>query len=284
MADGSLQRLEGLQPEMRKLAEKAFAKASAQKVDVFVVSALRTYAEQQALYAAGSRRRRATIVTNAKPGESYHNFGLAFDFAVVKNGRAVWDENHPDWKAFVAIGKGLGLEWGGDWSTFKDYPHLQQGNAPSLASLRKEFPHGWRGADRARVARGHRARRSRTGAGTGAPTAARGSSPSSSGWCWSRTTGTSATSPSTPSASSSARTIALVPEWERRGLRVTGVVDERTLAGRRSRRGRGDPTRAIPPTAPAGCRRGRSPRPSTRSRNTSSPTGRASSRRCAAPA
>jgi peptidoglycan hydrolase-like protein with peptidoglycan-binding domain len=144
MADDSLQRLEGLQPGMRKLAEQAFEKAAAQNVDVFVVSALRTYEEQQRLYAQG-RETAGSIVTNAKPGESYHNFGLAFDFAVVKNGRAVWDQNHPDWKAFVAIGKGLGLDWGGDWRTFKDYPHLQQGDAPTLASLRAKFAHGWRG-------------------------------------------------------------------------------------------------------------------------------------------
>lgn len=144
MANAHLELLAGLQPEIRKVAEKAFDKAAQQGVDVFVVSALRTYEEQHRLYLQG-RETPGRIVTNADAGESYHNFGLAFDFAVVKNGRAVWDQNHPDWKAFVAICKGMGLEWGGDWRTFKDFPHHQKDDAPTLASLRKAFPHGWRG-------------------------------------------------------------------------------------------------------------------------------------------
>ena len=69
---------------------------------MFVVNGLRTYQEQHRLYLQG-RKTPGSVVTNADSGESYHNFGLAFDFAVVKNGRAVWDQNHADWKAFVAI-------------------------------------------------------------------------------------------------------------------------------------------------------------------------------------
>lgn len=145
MPSPHLERLAGLQPEFRELAERAFAKAADRGVDVFVVSALRTYEEQRRLYLQG-RVTPGAVVTNAKAGESYHNFGLAFDFAVIKNGRAVWNQNHPDWRAFVAICKDLGLDWGGDWRSIKDYPHLQQGNAPTLASLRTSFPHGWRGA------------------------------------------------------------------------------------------------------------------------------------------
>lgn len=146
MAEAQLKRLAGLQPQMRALAERAFATAADRGIDVFVVSALRTYEEQQRLYLQG-RVTPGVIVTKAKPGQSYHNFGLAFDFAVVKGGRAIWDQNHEDWKGFVKICKGLGLEWGGDWRSFRDYPHLQQGDAPSLASLRASFPHGWRGVE-----------------------------------------------------------------------------------------------------------------------------------------
>ncbi len=111
---------------------------------MFVVSALRTYAEQTRLYAQG-RSAPGSKVTNAKAGESYHNFGLAFDFAVIRDGRAVWDQNLQEWKLFVAICKNSGFEWGGDWRTFKDYPHLQLSESPALAELRKSFPHGWRG-------------------------------------------------------------------------------------------------------------------------------------------
>ena len=83
------------------------------------------------------------VVTNAKPGYSHHNFGLAFDFAVLKEGRPLWDQNHPHWNEFVRIAKEEGFAWGGDWSSFKDYPHLELANAPSLASLRVRFPRGW---------------------------------------------------------------------------------------------------------------------------------------------
>ncbi len=144
MSDAHTERLSGLQPDTLAQAKDAFAAAAAEGVDVVVISALRTYAEQTRLYAQG-RTAPGSIVTKAKAGESYHNFGLAFDFAVVKGGRALWDQNHPDWKRFVAICKGHGFEWGGDWRTFKDYPHLQLTGSPTLGELRKEFPHGWRG-------------------------------------------------------------------------------------------------------------------------------------------
>jgi hypothetical protein len=144
MADAHLERLDGLQPDARARARKAFAAAADEGVDVLVVCGLRTYAEQTKLYAQG-RTAPGSIVTKAKAGQSYHNFGLAFDFAVVKGGRAVWDETHPDWRRFVAICKDAGFAWGGDWRTFKDYPHLQVPDAPTLADLRRSFPRGWQG-------------------------------------------------------------------------------------------------------------------------------------------
>jgi peptidoglycan hydrolase-like protein with peptidoglycan-binding domain len=146
VGEAHLDQLSGLQPETRALAQEAFRRAAADGLNVFVVSALRSYAEQHRLYMQG-RTTPGGIVTKADAGQSYHNFGLAFDFCVAKNGHAVWDPRLPEWQAFVAIGKGLGLEWGGDWRSFKDPPHLQQAHAPALAELRRKFPRGWRGTD-----------------------------------------------------------------------------------------------------------------------------------------
>ncbi len=144
MTDAHVERLRGLQPEPRREAQAALAQAATEGVDVMVTTGLRSFAEQSRLYAQG-RTMPGNIVTHAKAGQSYHNFGLAFDFVVVKNGRAIWDQNHKDWKRFVEICKAHGFDWGGNWRTFKDYPHLQGSGVPDLSELLASFPHGWRG-------------------------------------------------------------------------------------------------------------------------------------------
>lgn len=144
MSDAHLERIDGLQPKARRLAQAAFDDAAKEGVGVMVTQGLRTFAEQQRLFDQG-RTTPGQIVTRARPGQSYHNFGLAFDFVVVRNGQAVWDQNDADWRRFVQICKGHDFEWGGDWRSFKDFPHLQVAGAPSLAELIASFPHGWRG-------------------------------------------------------------------------------------------------------------------------------------------
>lgn len=93
---------------------------------------LRTIGEQNELYAKG-RTAKGQRVTNAKGGESYHNYGLAVDFVLIKDGKAVWNRGEdfdgdkiPDWMEVVKIFKKYGWEWGGDFKTFKDYPHFQK--------------------------------------------------------------------------------------------------------------------------------------------------------------
>jgi len=138
-----LERLKGLQPSVGEKAVAAFQEAKEEGLGLLVTCGLRTFPEQARLYAQG-RTRPGRIVTNAKPGQSYHNFGLAFDFVVVKGDRAIWNQNHRHWKRFVKIAKAHAFEWGGDWSGFPDYPHFQIKGAPSLASLRAKYPHGYR--------------------------------------------------------------------------------------------------------------------------------------------
>ncbi|GAA0449393.1 MAG: M15 family metallopeptidase [Bacillota bacterium] len=48
--------------------------------------------------------------------------------------KAIWTVN-AKWKRVAAIGKSLGFEWGGDWSSFKDYPHLQMTGGLTLSQL-----------------------------------------------------------------------------------------------------------------------------------------------------
>lgn len=110
-----------------------------QNVDIEVVQGLRTYAEQDALFAQG-RTRPGKRVTNARGGQSNHNFGLAVDVAPAKRGKIDWDDE----EGFDAIGregKRLGLEWGGDWRTFIDRPHLQL-PSPPISELRRRYDKG----------------------------------------------------------------------------------------------------------------------------------------------
>jgi peptidoglycan L-alanyl-D-glutamate endopeptidase CwlK len=99
------------------------AKVIAAKVgcDVKVISGTRSYAEQDAIYASG-RTVPGLKISNAKGGESNHNFGVACDVAIFR-GKEYCPE-HPLYNELGTLGKSLGLEWGGDWK-FVDEPHYQ---------------------------------------------------------------------------------------------------------------------------------------------------------------
>ena len=78
-----------------------------------------------------------------KAKKSYHNFGLAVDFAIkTSSNDVIWDMKYDgngnsveDWTEVVQLAKKLGFDWGGDWTNFKDYPHLQMNFGLSIAEL-----------------------------------------------------------------------------------------------------------------------------------------------------
>jgi D-alanyl-D-alanine carboxypeptidase-like protein/LysM domain-containing protein len=117
-----------------------------QGLTILVTQGLRTWAEQDALYAKGRTTKPIGpqyIVTKAKGGQSWHNFGLAFDIAVLDAmGKADWDTSHPGWSIAARVGKSVGLEWGGDWKGFKDLPHFQYTGSLTLAQCCQLFPAG----------------------------------------------------------------------------------------------------------------------------------------------
>lgn len=100
---------------------------------------LRSFKEQDALYAQG-RTKPGKIVTKAKGGQSWHNYGIAVDLVFRENNQWSWDDKHP-WNTLGALGKGLGLEWGGDWE-FKDRPHFQWPKKISLTGARMYYQKG----------------------------------------------------------------------------------------------------------------------------------------------
>jgi peptidoglycan L-alanyl-D-glutamate endopeptidase CwlK len=113
-----------LKPEVRPLAEKLIETALAQGINAKVISGSRTYAEQDKLYAQG-RTAPGKIVTKARGGYSWHNFGMAFDIGIFSaDGKKYYGESEA-YAICGKIGESLGLDWGGSWSDFPDEPHFQ---------------------------------------------------------------------------------------------------------------------------------------------------------------
>ena len=111
-----------LLPELQPLARALVQQAQTIGIRVRVISGLRSYAEQETLYAQG-RTAPGPVVTRARAGHSSHNFGIAFDIGVFEGNRYLPDS--PKYKAVGALGIELGLEWGGNWKNFVDEPHFQ---------------------------------------------------------------------------------------------------------------------------------------------------------------
>lgn len=131
-------RIMTLHPMIRDAARAFINKADEQGIKLRVTSAYRTHEQQEALYQQG-RTKPGNIVTNAKPGQSFHNFGLAIDVVPIVNGVADWNT---DWSKIAAIGKSVGFEWGGDWISFKDKPHFQMSLGNTLAQLQSMYNSG----------------------------------------------------------------------------------------------------------------------------------------------
>lgn len=123
MNESSIKRLAAVHPLLREKILELERICRARGIEIAVVQGLRTFAEQDALFAKG-RTKPGKRVTNARGGQSNHNFGLAVDLAPIKDGEILWDDEAP----FRTIGRcavTLGLEWGGDWKSFVDLPHVQ---------------------------------------------------------------------------------------------------------------------------------------------------------------
>jgi peptidoglycan L-alanyl-D-glutamate endopeptidase CwlK len=132
-------RIETLHPSIRNVARNFINEAEKQGIKLRVTSALRTFAEQDELYAQG-RTKPGNIVTNARGGFSNHNFGLAFDVVPIVNGKAQW--NSKDWNKIGQIGKSFGFVWGGDWKGLVDKPHFEMMFGNTLAQLRNKYTSG----------------------------------------------------------------------------------------------------------------------------------------------
>jgi peptidoglycan LD-endopeptidase CwlK len=126
--------LSKVNPVLAARIQAVASSLAAQGITIIVVQGLRTVEEQDALYAQG-RTSPGKIVTNAKGGQSWHNFGLAVDCAPENPDNSIdWNASHPQWKAMEAAGVKMGLVSGANWVRIADAPHFQMtGRFPEAA-------------------------------------------------------------------------------------------------------------------------------------------------------
>lgn len=104
-------------------------RAEAAGIPCDIVEGARSFAVQQVIYDQG-RTAPGPIVSNAPPGNSYHNYRLAVDL-VPRAYKTMpgWNPAGAYWSELGRIGESLGLTWGGRWSK-PDLPHFELRAAP----------------------------------------------------------------------------------------------------------------------------------------------------------
>jgi peptidoglycan L-alanyl-D-glutamate endopeptidase CwlK len=132
----TLERIEQAHPTIRKQLREQYIEANnllGKGARLRFAHVYRSIEEQNKLFNQRPK------VTNAKGGQSIHNYGLAFDIVLLYdndgNGTfetASWDmirdfdkDSKADFMQIVNYFKSKGWTWGGDWKKFKDNPHFE---------------------------------------------------------------------------------------------------------------------------------------------------------------
>jgi len=122
-----------LHPEFSKRIETLLKQARKQGLSVFIFDGFRSIERQNKLFNSGKN------VTNARGGNSLHNYGLAADIVFYdKKGNPSWAEYH-DWKALGALGKKLDLIWGSDFKRISDQSHFEYHPDTKLKEIKEIF-------------------------------------------------------------------------------------------------------------------------------------------------
>lgn len=143
----TLERIDNLHPFIREEVKqiiKECDEALTGRAKIRITQGLRTFKEQDELYAIG-RSKAGKKVTNAKSGQSIHNYGLAVDVCLIIDGKTAswetakdWDKDKvADWYECVKIFAKHGWDWGGNWKTFKDLPHFEKKNFQTKTGIIK---------------------------------------------------------------------------------------------------------------------------------------------------
>lgn len=128
--------LDDLLPSVKAKAEDFIKACQHDGIDLLVTSTFRDFESQDKLFAQG-RTAPGKIVTNARGGESFHNYRCALDVVPLVAGKPDWDGSHPIWAEVGRIGEECGLEWAGKWVHFKELAHFQYTGGLSLNDLKE---------------------------------------------------------------------------------------------------------------------------------------------------
>lgn len=123
-----------LHPKVRKNYSDFINDLSNQGIKYRLYSGFRSFQEQAELYGKGRTEAELILVnvdvkyarptekrvTDAIPGKSYHNYGLAGDGVEIVNGKAIWKSANE--QKIVDTAKKYDLYWGGN---FGDSPHFE---------------------------------------------------------------------------------------------------------------------------------------------------------------
>ncbi len=112
--------LADLDPAARYVCNQHLASCHLAGIELIVTSTWRDFEAQDALYAIGRTVQLERIrVTDARAGQSWHNFKCAWDVVPIVGGKAIW--NSPMWKEVIELGLKAGAQRGPSW----DMPHFQ---------------------------------------------------------------------------------------------------------------------------------------------------------------
>jgi len=129
-------KLSDLLPDVAAKCDSFIRACADEGIDVLITSTYRDNESQDALYAVG-RVKPGRKVTNARGGESLHNYRVAFDFVPLAHGKPMWEDE----KLFARCGEiaeHVGLSWAGRWVSFKELAHCQYTEGKTIADFQKE--------------------------------------------------------------------------------------------------------------------------------------------------
>lgn len=134
--------------EVHKRGVEFIKRCYAENIFIVFTDGLRTNIEQAVLFGKGRAHYEyqgkqygdpsSRVVTKAKPGSSFHNYGFALDFVMCDGyGKSIDYVVGAKWKRAAQIAKDLGFIWGGDWKTPYDPPHIQYNGGLTLSQVAK---------------------------------------------------------------------------------------------------------------------------------------------------
>jgi peptidoglycan L-alanyl-D-glutamate endopeptidase CwlK len=162
-------RLEDLVPEVQKMAKEHILRCADAGFELLIYCTLRDAHEQARLYRQSRTKEQVQkkmdqltakgfpalakilkdvgpqksgpTVTNAGPGESFHQYNRAYDCVPVLQGKPIWGTGGKGaalWDKVGKLGKKCGLEWAGEWTTFREFPHFQFTDGKDISDLMQD--------------------------------------------------------------------------------------------------------------------------------------------------